>query len=64
MTEFTVTFTADVTAIFHDEADVEETIMSDAFKEELRKSILHAIPYHHDVQLRNLRLFVGEEVEE
>lgn len=61
MNEFTVTFTAEVTAIFHDQAGVEEVIMTDEFKDKLGRAILASVPYHHDVHVKDVKVFISKE---
>ena len=61
MTEFTVTFTAEVTAIFKDDADRLEYLMSDQFKEDAREAILDIEPAHTDAHIRDVKVFISKE---
>lgn len=61
MTEFTVTFTAEVTAIFKDDADRLEYLMSDQFKEDARDAIMDVEPAHTDARIRDVKVFLSKE---
>ena len=61
MNEFTVTFTAEVTAIFLDHAELLEYLMSDQFKEDARDAILDAELAHCDCSIRDVKVFISKE---
>lgn len=61
MTEFTVTFTADVTAIFKDDADRLEYLLSEQFKEDAREAILAVEAAHNDARIHNVKVFISKE---
>ena len=61
MTEFTVTFTAEVTAIFKDDDDRLEYLCSDDFKHDAREAILASEPAHNDCTIRDVKVFLSQE---
>lgn len=61
MNEYTVTFRADVTAIFRDTPEALEHLLSDGFKEEAREAILASEPAHNDCTIRNVKVFISKE---
>ena len=61
MNEFTVTFKADVTAVFLDEPEMLEYLSSDKFKEDAREAILASEPAHNDCTIRDVKVFISKE---
>lgn len=59
--EFTVTFTAEVTAIFQDTEDRIEFLRSEQFKEEAREAILASEAAHTDARIRDVKVFISKE---
>lgn len=59
--EFTVTFTAEVTAIFQDTEDMVEYLRSDKFKADAREAILASEAAHTDAQIRDVKVFISKE---
>lgn len=59
--EFTVTFTAEVTAIFQDTEDRIEFLRSEQFKEEAREAILASEAAHVDARIRDVKVFISKE---
>jgi len=61
MTEFTMTFDAELTCIFRDKEDSLEYVCSDEFKGVLRSAVLHAFDAIHDVSIDNVKVFISKE---
>lgn len=61
MTEYTVTFNAELTCIFRDNEDSLEYICSDGFKKTLRAAVLLAFDAIHDVSIDNVKVFISKE---
>ena len=61
MNEFTVTFTADVTCVFQDDADRLEYLMSDQFKADAREAIMDVEAAHTDARIHNVKVFISKE---
>jgi hypothetical protein len=61
MNEYTVTFTAEVTAVFKDLPEALEHLCSESFVEEAQDVILYAEPAHNDVHVRDVKVFISKE---
>lgn len=61
MNEYTVTFTAEITAIFQDAEEALEHLRSDQFVEEAREAILAVEAAHNDVHIRDVKVFISKE---
>ena len=59
--EFTVTFTAEVTAIFQDHKDMIEYLRSEQFKSDAREAILASEAAHTDARIRDVKVFISKE---
>lgn len=59
--EFTVTFTAEVTAIFQDREEMLEYLCSKEFREDAREAILGSEAAHVDCALRDVKVFISKE---
>lgn len=61
MTEYTVTFDAEITCIFRDTGDPLEYLCSDEFKGVLREAVRHTFDAIHDVSIDNMKVFISKE---
>lgn len=59
--EYTVTFTAEVTAIFQDSEDALEYLMSEQFKSDARDAIMAVEAAHTDAHIHNVKVFISKE---
>ena len=59
--EFTVTFTAEVTAVFQDSEDMLDYLCSDRFKADAREAILASEAGHTDARIRDVKVFISKE---
>ena len=61
MTEYTMTFDAELTCIFRDKEDSLEYVCSDEFQKTLRLAVLHSFDAIHDASIDNVKVFVDKE---
>lgn len=61
MTEYTITYTAEITAVVQGYPEYDEYLLSNEFPRELKDSLLNVWPEHQDVHIRDLKIFISKE---
>lgn len=59
--EYTVTYTAEITAVARSKEEYLGRLMSDTFRQDLEESMLNVLPAHQDVHIRDLKVFITKE---
>ena len=59
--EYTITYTAEITAVVEAPEDHLDRLMSAEFPRDIEDSLLNVWPEHQDVHVRDLKVFISKE---
>ena len=59
--EYTVTFTAEATGVFHGTDSLEQYLMSDEFKQDIGYVVKSSASVLQDVHVDNIKVFISKE---
>ena len=61
MTEYTITYTAEITAVATASEHYLDRLVSEEFPKDIEEALLNVLPAHQDVHVRDLKVFISKE---